>query len=172
MCCGSRRRLMIFIFLKSEALFSHILVSVLLGCRLIVLWGYPSIFFFFTLRYLWWAKSYYDLHRGYHEKRVCIYLPRSLPSQPSTPPPPPHPHLHPMLMFWIVWRWTASCLLRWMPTVSRCPVRLWQAARVDELPASTRWHLCICSVSDHRQERRGIVGQHDVFLVCFRVSSF
>lgn len=25
------------------------------------------------------SKSYYDLHRGYHEKRVCIYLPRPLP---------------------------------------------------------------------------------------------
>lgn len=172
MCCGSRRRLMIFIFLKSEALFSHILVSVLLGCRLTVLWGYPSIFFFLPWG-IYDEQKAIMISTGATMRNGCAFIcpVLSLPN-PRPPHPHPHPHLHPMLMFWIVWRWTASCLLRWMPTVSRCPVRLWQAARVDELPASTRWHLCICSVSDHRQERRGIVGQYDVFLVCFRVSSF
>jgi len=57
-------------------------------------------------------------------------------------------------MFWIVWRWAASCPLQWMPTVSRCLVRLWQAGRVDKLPASRRWHLCICCVSDQEKVER------------------
>lgn len=97
------------------------------------------IFFFCHVLFMM-SKSYYDLHRGFHENGCS---------------PPPHPSLlppsllRPPFMFWIVWRWTASCLLPRMPTVSRCPVRVWRACRVDRLPPSGRWHdLCICSLTD------------------------
>lgn len=68
---------MIFIFLKSEACFSLSIVRLQVDCAVRL-----SVYFFFL-------PCYYDLHRGYHEKRVCIYLPRSLPSQPSPPTPTP-----------------------------------------------------------------------------------
>lgn len=98
MCCGSRRQLMIFIFLKSEALFSHILVSVLLGCRLTVLWGYPSIFFFLPWG-IYDEQNAIMISTGATMRNGCAFIcpVLSLPNPrppPPTPPPPPAPHAH------------------------------------------------------------------------------
>lgn len=109
-------------------------------------------FFFFFYRVVFMmSKSYYDFHRGYHENGCAFICPvLSLPNNQPTPQPLPSP----LFVFWIVWRWTASCLLRWMPTVSQCLERLWQAGRVEELPASRRWHLCICTATDQEKVER------------------
>lgn len=70
--------------------------------------------------------------QGLAWERVWIYLPSSLLSQPPSP-----------LMFWIVWRWTASCLLQWMLTASWCPIRFVIGKRgVDGLTVlTTRLYL-------------------------------
>lgn len=105
----------------SDAGFMRFIVSIIRGVGgSCLLWGYPSIFCPVVFMM---SKSYYHLRRGHHENGcACICPILSLPTHPPPRQPPT-----PLFMFWIVWRWTASCLLRWMPPVSRCPVRLWQA---------------------------------------------
>jgi hypothetical protein len=69
----------------------------------------------------WWV---YFLPSGIYDGAKLLWSPPGLACEQSSAPSPilPRPPPLPLLMFWIVLRWTASCHLQWMATVSWCPI--------------------------------------------------